>query len=161
MRPLGLWAIGTSASALKGNVSCHARSQHGSPGVLTTYQGGWALTPEAARWARSTVWSRAFTVHQLAGSSAVVALVPVLDMIDHSPDVEVVWHTGPDGSEDFQFATLTPVKQVGKGKAGVLGGRPGRWKDACAVSQASNLAVARNGQPEGLKKAVVAFFSLF
>ncbi|KAG1666307.1 hypothetical protein FOA52_004788 [Chlamydomonas sp. UWO 241] len=85
----------------------------GRPGVLSRYDGGWALTADAARWARSTVWSRSFTVHALRGRSGVVALVPVLDMIDHSPDVEVVWHTGPDGSSPFQFACLGAVPKGG------------------------------------------------
>lgn len=46
---------------------------------LTSYQGGWGLTVEATRWARSSVWSRSFTIHRLAnGESSVVCLVPVL-----------------------------------------------------------------------------------
>lgn len=81
--------------------------------MLASFQQGWALSLEAARWARSTVWSRSFTVQHLCGKRSAVALVPVLDMIDHSPDVEVVWHTGPDGAEDFQFAPLTAVVKVG------------------------------------------------
>mmetsp|Transcript_13165 Transcript_13165/g.28231 ORF Transcript_13165/g.28231 Transcript_13165/m.28231 type:complete len:1436 (-) Transcript_13165:969-5276(-) len=84
-------------------------------GPLSRYRDGWAMTPEAACWARSTVWSRAFTVHQLAdGKRNVVAMVPVLDMIDHSPAVEVVWHTGPQGDQDFQFVPLhgTPKGNV-------------------------------------------------
>ena len=140
-------------------------------GVLSTYRDGWALSPDAARWARSTVWSRAFTVHRLlppsspsstaaaaAASAAddtsvrlqpdvptpapplslplrpcipapvvapaptpVVALVPVLDMTDHNPNAEVVWHTGPDGSEDFQFCPLTPVSKVCMWEGGMQG----------------------------------------
>lgn len=59
------------------------------------------------------VWSRAFTVRRMAdGSSNVVALVPVLDMIDHSPARDVVWHTGMDGTEHFQFVPLQAVPRV-------------------------------------------------
>lgn len=46
------------------------------------------------------------------GSSNVVALVPVLDMIDHSPARDVVWHTGMDGTEHFQFVPLQAVPRV-------------------------------------------------
>ncbi|GAX85353.1 hypothetical protein CEUSTIGMA_g12770.t1, partial [Chlamydomonas eustigma] len=97
---------------------------------LSKYRNGWAFTVEAARWARSTVWSRSFTVHRLEGCMAAaepspyscsstallhqdpaVALIPVLDMIDHSPDVEVVWHTGPEGRDDFHFCPVTPFSK--------------------------------------------------
>jgi hypothetical protein len=82
--------------------------------VLRSYRGGWALKLHAARWARSTVWSRAFTIRALAGGLQrnVVALVPVLDMIDHSPHADVVWHTGRDGNEPFQFMPLLPAPKV-------------------------------------------------
>jgi len=83
---------------------------HGAPSVLSTYRNGWALTEAAARWARSVVWSRSFTVRHMAdGSHNVVAMVPVLDMIDHSPEREVVWHTGMEGTDDFQFVSLQGV----------------------------------------------------
>eukprot|EP00955_Chlamydomonas_euryale_P013439 144864-Chlamydomonas_euryale.AAC.8 len=81
-------------------------SPSGGPGTLALYDSGWALSAAGARWARSTVWSRAFSVHRLSCAAPAVALVPVLDMIDHSPDAEVVWHTGPDGSGPFQFVPL-------------------------------------------------------
>jgi hypothetical protein len=81
--------------------------------LLSSYAHGWALTEGAARWARSAVWSRSFTVRRMAdGSTGVVAMVPILDMIDHSPSMEVVWHTGPQGDQDFQFAPLCDVPQV-------------------------------------------------
>jgi hypothetical protein len=41
------------------------RGLHGAPGVLSGYSGGWGLTQPAAQWARSAVWSRAFTVKRL------------------------------------------------------------------------------------------------
>ncbi len=89
------------------------RPSDAPPSVLVAYRNGWALKLQAARWARSTVWSRSFTVRQLAnGARNVVAMVPVLDMIDHSPDVEVVWHTGRDGTEPFQFMPLSAVNKV-------------------------------------------------
>ncbi|GFH11636.1 uncharacterized protein HaLaN_07168 [Haematococcus lacustris] len=60
----------------------------------------------------NTVWSRSFTVRRLAdGTTNAVALVPVLDMIDHSPAMEVVWHTGALGDEPFQYTTLTALKK--------------------------------------------------
>ncbi len=94
----------------------HSSLQGQKPGVLSGYRNGWAFSHEAARWARSTVWSRSFTVHRLRRGDKtvgpVVALIPVLDMIDHSPDVEVVWHTGPDGKGDFQFCPVSPIKKA-------------------------------------------------
>jgi hypothetical protein len=87
--------------------------QQAGQSVLSSYANGWALSEAAARWARSVVWSRSFTVKRMAdGSTGVVAMVPILDMIDHSPSMEVVWHTGPQGDEDFQFAPLCDVPQV-------------------------------------------------
>jgi hypothetical protein len=84
-----------------------------APSVLSTYRNGWALTEAAARWARSVVWSRSFTVRHMAdGSHNVVAMVPVLDMIDHSSEREVVWHTGMEGTDDFQFVSLQGVPKV-------------------------------------------------
>lgn len=69
------------------------------------------------------VWSRAFTVPALRGCPPnTVALVPVLDMIDHAPGVEAAWHTGRDGASDFTFVTLTPFAKVGGGRGGVGGG---------------------------------------
>ncbi|KAL6761322.1 hypothetical protein V8C86DRAFT_881423 [Haematococcus lacustris] len=80
--------------------------------LLATYESGWCLSLAAARWARSTVWSRSFTVRRLAdGTTNAVAMVPVLDMIDHSPAMEVVWHTGALGDEPFQYTTLTALKK--------------------------------------------------
>ncbi|MEW5305262.1 MAG: hypothetical protein WDW36_007817 [Sanguina aurantia] len=81
-----------------------------APCPLTSYRDGWGLTVAATRWARSSVWSRSFTIHRLAnGESSVVCLVPVLDMLDHNPAAEVVWHTWPEGDKDFQFVLLKPL----------------------------------------------------
>jgi hypothetical protein len=33
--------------------------------TLSSAAGGWGLTPEAVKWARSAVWSRAFTIKEL------------------------------------------------------------------------------------------------
>lgn len=41
-----------------------------------------------------------------------IALVPVLDMLDHSPAAHVAWHTGPAGTNSFQFITHSGAKQV-------------------------------------------------
>lgn len=40
------------------------RGAGAAPGVLSTYQGGWALTHGGALWAYSAVWSRCFTIHR-------------------------------------------------------------------------------------------------
>lgn len=105
------------------------RSSSGNVGDLTSFREGWALTSDAARWARSTIWSRAFTIHRIKtqqgknvtredrppiirNNTPVIALVPVLDMIDHDPDVEAVWHTGPEGIQDFQFNPISSFSKV-------------------------------------------------
>ena len=41
-----------------------------------------------------------------------IALVPVLDMLDHSPAAHVAWHSGPTGTENFQFITHSATKQA-------------------------------------------------
>jgi hypothetical protein len=117
---------------------CH--QQPGAGGTLATADGGWGLTRAAVRWARSAVWSRAFTIRGLAtsgassssssnssGSSAgaqtpVVALVPVLDMCDHHPEQRMAWRvvSAPEMMQEqrpqqvFQFTTLKPVAKVGR-----------------------------------------------
>lgn len=40
---------------------------NGCPGLLTRALGGWGLRFEAVKWARSAVWSRAFTIKQVQG----------------------------------------------------------------------------------------------
>ena len=76
-----------------------------------------------ARWARSTVWSRAFNLPP-SGSKR-VTLLPVGDMLDHDPSAAVRWSAGggggggePGGGEgggvasgegDFVFETLGGV----------------------------------------------------
>ena len=55
-------------------------SAQGSPSqppcLLAHAEGGWALTPEASRWARSAVWSRSFSIKRLAGGGGTEAPVP-------------------------------------------------------------------------------------
>ena len=95
----------------------------------------WVLSAVALRWARSTVWSRAFNA-TLDGSKTVV-LVPVstawaascfplpvvtwvqsnmgtvlqiLDMLDHHPDSQAKWTVQDD---QFQLTAHTRVQQVG------------------------------------------------
>jgi hypothetical protein len=41
------------------------RQQAGCAGVLSSALGGWCLSEAAAQWARSAVWSRAFTIKRL------------------------------------------------------------------------------------------------
>ncbi|KAF8068238.1 Setd3 [Scenedesmus sp. PABB004] len=109
------------------------RQQHGGAGgTLSAALGGWGQTREAVRWARSAVWSRAFAVRGLraggppgsggaAEPAAVVALVPVLDMADHRPQLRVSWRVvdapGAAGGEAaaqqvFEWTPLTPVPEV-------------------------------------------------
>eukprot|EP00884_Botryococcus_braunii_P021114 jgi/Botrbrau1/7687/Bobra.0159s0125.1 len=84
-------------------------------GAGLTQEGlAWAGTPEALLWVRSTVWSRSFNVRLKGhGDRKTLALVPLVDMLDHSPAFHVVWHTGPSSTEAFHFVTLTPVPQGG------------------------------------------------
>jgi len=71
----------------------------------------WGRGAGAARWARSSVWSRGFNVHRLGHRGAllegVVAMVPVVDMLDHDPGHGAAWHTGREGAEDFAMVTRT------------------------------------------------------
>ena len=81
------------------------------PGSLSS----WAASCEGVRWARSTIWSRSFTIHRLKGvREPTIALIPVLDMIDHDPQMEVVWDTGPEGDEDFQWRALCQEFKAGQ-----------------------------------------------
>ena len=41
-----------------------------------------------------------------------IALVPVLDLLDHSPAAHVAWHTGASGTDPFQFITHSGAQQV-------------------------------------------------
>lgn len=134
------------------------RGRAAGPGPLA----GRGASLEAARWARSAVWSRAFAVRgvvtgggaagdgvaaaaqrqaQVGGPGApprppaVVCLVPLLDMADHHPNQRVGWHTGPQGGGDFKFVTLKPIPKVGCG-----GQRPWRF-GAGAVRSATARAV--------------------
>ena len=44
---------------------CSLQAELGGPDMLQTGCGGWALSHEALRWAKSTVWSRAFNIPYL------------------------------------------------------------------------------------------------
>lgn len=50
-----------------------------------------ALAPDRIAWARSCVWSRAFSLY--IRRKKTVALVPLGDMLDHSPHSQVEWRT--------------------------------------------------------------------
>ena len=41
-----------------------------------------------------------------------IALIPVADMLDHSHERHMAWHTGPDGTEPFNFITHTPINKA-------------------------------------------------
>lgn len=41
-----------------------------------------------------------------------IALIPVLDMLDHNPHQHVAWHTGSTGQDNFQFLTKSAIKKV-------------------------------------------------
>ena len=87
---------------------------------LAALSGAAAL--EDARWARSTVWSRAFNLPP--SGSRRVTLLPVGDMLDHDPRAAVRWSAGGGGGGgesgeeetkvaagegDFVFETLSGV----------------------------------------------------
>ena len=44
---------------------CSLHGRLGGPDTLQTGCGGWAMSHEALRWAKSTVWSRAFNIPYL------------------------------------------------------------------------------------------------
>lgn len=93
----------------------------GDGGPLVTARHGWGASEAGVRWARSTVWSRAFN---LPGPSPPpnpnpdhypnprppprVALVPVVDMLDHDPGVAVAWTAGGDGRGEFCWTLGSP-----------------------------------------------------
>lgn len=41
-----------------------------------------------------------------------IALIPVLDMLDHNPQQHVAWHTGRQGKDNFHFLTKSALKKV-------------------------------------------------
>lgn len=41
-----------------------------------------------------------------------IALIPVADMLDHGHERHMSWHTGPDGTEPFNFITHTPIRKA-------------------------------------------------
>ncbi len=41
-----------------------------------------------------------------------IALIPVLDMLDHNPQQHVAWHTGNTGEENFRFLTKSAIRKV-------------------------------------------------
>ncbi|CAG9460311.1 unnamed protein product [Pedinophyceae sp. YPF-701] len=74
-----------------------------------TGERGWGLTELAAKWARSSVWSRAFNVHELGDHGKTICLVPVIDMLDHNPGHQAAWHTA-GGKGPFHMVTSTGVE---------------------------------------------------
>lgn len=41
-----------------------------------------------------------------------IALIPVLDLLNHNPAQHVAWHTGLSKGDNFQFLTKTAIKMV-------------------------------------------------
>ncbi|GAQ85843.1 hypothetical protein KFL_002570110 [Klebsormidium nitens] len=75
----------------------HTRDPDGSePEEMATHvrnmDVAWAtVTRENLKWARSVVFSRAFTLKWWPGHT--IALVPLFDMLDHSPGARLTWLT--------------------------------------------------------------------
>ena len=65
-----------------------------------------ALTPERVAWSRSCVWSRAFSLYILGIKTT--ALVPLGDMLDHSPRARVEWRTD-DAAGTFSIVSHQTV----------------------------------------------------
>ena len=41
-----------------------------------------------------------------------IALVPFADMLDHSHDRHMAWHTGASGKDPFTFISHTPIRKA-------------------------------------------------
>jgi len=66
-----------------------------------------ALTPGRIAWSRSCVWSRAFSLY-LSGTKT-TAMVPLGDMLDHSPLALVEWRTD-DTAGTFSILSHEPIR---------------------------------------------------
>ncbi|CAL5225504.1 g8333 [Coccomyxa viridis] len=103
VKQLGLWR----------QQLCELQAELGGPSTLQDGAAGWAMTDEALIWAKSTVWSRAFNIPYLgAPGKAGIALIPFADMLDHSHDRHMAWHTGSSGRDPFTFITHTPISKA-------------------------------------------------
>jgi len=71
-----------------------------------------AAAMEDARWARSTVWSRAFNLPPVGSRRA--TLLPVGDMLDHDPGAAVRWSAG-GGSGGEEGGEEAPAAKAGEG----------------------------------------------
>ncbi|KAK9916904.1 hypothetical protein WJX75_008596 [Coccomyxa subellipsoidea] len=91
---------------------CTIQRELGGVNVLEEEAGQWAMSETALKWAKSTVWSRSFNIKSLgAAQKESIALIPVLDMLDHNPHQHVAWHTGSTGQDNFQFFTKSAIKK--------------------------------------------------
>ncbi|BDA40695.1 probable actin-histidine N-methyltransferase at N-terminal half [Coccomyxa sp. Obi] len=91
---------------------CAIQRELGGINVLEEDGGLWGTSEEALKWAKSTVWSRAFNITFLGDAQeASIALIPVLDMLDHNSQQHVAWHTGSQGKDNFQFLTKSAIKK--------------------------------------------------
>ncbi|CAL8466995.1 g6531 [Coccomyxa elongata] len=91
---------------------CAIQRELGGINVLEEDGGLWGTSEEVLKWAKSTVWSRAFNIASMGDAQeASIALIPVLDMLDHNPQQHVAWHTGRQGKDNFHFLTKSPIKK--------------------------------------------------
>ena len=67
-----------------------------------------SLTPEMISWSRSCVWSRAFSL--FLNQTRTIALVPLGDMFDHSPDARVEWLTD-DTAATFSIRSYEAISE--------------------------------------------------
>ena len=67
-----------------------------------------ALIPEMISWSRSCVWSRAFSL--FLNQTKTIALVPLGDMFDHSPDARVEWLTD-DTAATFSIRSYEAISE--------------------------------------------------
>ena len=70
-----------------------------------------ALNAEQISWSRSCVWSRAFSLY--LNQTKTIALVPLGDMLDHSPDVRVEWLTD-DTAGTFSIRSYEAISSGGE-----------------------------------------------
>ena len=67
-----------------------------------------SLIPEMISWSRSCVWSRAFSL--FLNQTKTIALVPLGDMFDHSPDARVEWLTD-DTAATFSIRSYEAISE--------------------------------------------------
>ena len=91
-------------AGLARKLAANAAASSSAPNPLLTHRDGWCVSVDGARWARSTVWSRAYNLPGTAATQnapCAAALVPLADMLDHDPFAGVAWtlDRGEDGND--------------------------------------------------------------